>query len=67
MSLAELISQHQNTGSSIKARTNRFWSYIGNNRTCPPPPRRKGLRVASDVPLQLACGVRDQLSKLRPL
>ncbi|KAK0868567.1 hypothetical protein LTR87_014099 [Friedmanniomyces endolithicus] len=32
MSLAELISQHQNTGSSIKARTNRFWSYIGNNR-----------------------------------
>ncbi|KAK1091082.1 hypothetical protein LTR48_007022 [Friedmanniomyces endolithicus] len=33
MSLAELISQHQNTGSSIKARTNRFWSYIGNNRT----------------------------------
>ncbi|KAK0366375.1 hypothetical protein LTR94_003465 [Friedmanniomyces endolithicus] len=55
MSLAELISQHQNTGSSIKARTNRFWSYIGNNRTCPPPPRRKGLRVASDVPLQLAC------------
>ncbi|TKA29096.1 hypothetical protein B0A54_16206 [Friedmanniomyces endolithicus] len=55
MSLAELISQHQNTGSSIKARTNRFWSYIGNNRTCPPPPRRQGLRVASDVPLQLAC------------
>ncbi|KAK5175711.1 uncharacterized protein LTR77_000850 [Saxophila tyrrhenica] len=31
MSLADLISQHQQTGSSIKNRTNRFWTYIGNN------------------------------------
>ncbi|KAK3614765.1 hypothetical protein LTR22_027668, partial [Elasticomyces elasticus] len=37
MSLAELISQHQNTGSSIKNRTNRFWTYIGNNHMAQHP------------------------------
>lgn len=31
MSLAELIDQHQNVASSVKQRTNRFWTYIGNN------------------------------------
>jgi len=31
MSLADLIAQHQTTGSSIRNRTNRFWTYIGNN------------------------------------
>ncbi|KAK5125943.1 hypothetical protein LTR85_011298 [Meristemomyces frigidus] len=31
MSLADLIAQHQNSGSSIRQRTNRFWTYIGNN------------------------------------
>ncbi|KXS99282.1 hypothetical protein AC578_6205 [Pseudocercospora eumusae] len=31
MSLADLIAQHQTgNGSSIKQRTNRFWTYIGN-------------------------------------
>ncbi|KAK4897196.1 hypothetical protein LTR27_005089 [Elasticomyces elasticus] len=37
MSLAELIAQHQNTGSSIKNRTNRFWTYIGNNHMAQHP------------------------------
>lgn len=31
MSLADLIAQHQTQGTSIKNRTNRFWTYIGNN------------------------------------
>ena len=31
MSLVDLIAQHQNTGTSIRNRTNRFWTYIGNN------------------------------------
>lgn len=32
VSLSDIIAQHQNTnsGSSIKQRTNRFWSYIGS-------------------------------------
>ncbi|KAK5153225.1 hypothetical protein LTS14_007870 [Recurvomyces mirabilis] len=37
MSLADLITQHQNTGSSIKQRTNRFWTYIGNNHMATHP------------------------------
>lgn len=31
MSLADLIAQHQHHGTSIRNRTNRFWTYIGNN------------------------------------
>lgn len=32
MSLADLIDQHQNlAANSVKQRTNRFWTYIGNN------------------------------------
>ena len=37
MSLADLIAQHQNTGTSIKNRTNRFWTYIGNNHMAQHP------------------------------
>ena len=37
MSLADLIAQHQGTGSSIKGRTNRFWTYIGNNHMAQHP------------------------------
>ncbi|KAK3115116.1 hypothetical protein LTR53_005893, partial [Teratosphaeriaceae sp. CCFEE 6253] len=37
MSLAELISQHQAAGTSIKNRTNRFWTYIGNNHMAQHP------------------------------
>ncbi|SMR43927.1 unnamed protein product [Zymoseptoria tritici ST99CH_3D1] len=37
MSLADLIDQHQNSGTSIKARTNRFWTYIGNNHMAQNP------------------------------
>ncbi|KAH9825933.1 Patatin-like phospholipase [Teratosphaeria destructans] len=38
MSLAELIAQHQGGGgSSIKQRTNRFWTYIGNNHMAQHP------------------------------
>ncbi|KAK5133613.1 hypothetical protein LTR08_007561 [Meristemomyces frigidus] len=31
LSLAELIAQNQGSGSSLRQRTNRFWTYIGNN------------------------------------
>jgi hypothetical protein len=37
MSLADLISQHQYTGTSIRNRTNRFWTYIGNNHMAQHP------------------------------
>ncbi|KAK4626402.1 85/ calcium-independent phospholipase A2 [Fulvia fulva] len=39
LSLADLISQHQqeNSGTSIKQRTNRFWTYIGNNHMAQHP------------------------------
>ncbi|KAI7604180.1 hypothetical protein KC319_g21958, partial [Hortaea werneckii] len=37
MSLAELIAQHQGHGTSIKGRTNRFWTYIGNNHMAQHP------------------------------
>jgi hypothetical protein len=37
MSLADLISQHQQTGTSIRNRTNRFWTYIGNNHMAQHP------------------------------
>ncbi|RMY73507.1 hypothetical protein D0863_03837 [Hortaea werneckii] len=37
MSLAELIAQHQGQGTSIKGRTNRFWTYIGNNHMAQHP------------------------------
>lgn len=37
MSLAELIDQHQNVASSVKQRTNRFWTYIGNNHMAQNP------------------------------
>lgn len=38
MSLADLISQHQGSGSSVKGmRTNRFWTYIGNNHMAQHP------------------------------
>ncbi|KAF2773221.1 hypothetical protein EJ03DRAFT_323724 [Teratosphaeria nubilosa] len=38
MSLAELIAQHQGGGgTSIKQRTNRFWTYIGNNHMAQHP------------------------------
>lgn len=39
MSLADLIAQHhQDTGgSSIRNRTNRFWTYIGNNHMAQHP------------------------------
>ena len=37
MSLADLIAQHQNSGSSIRQRTNRFWTYIGNNHMAQNP------------------------------
>ena len=37
MSLAELIKQHQGSGSSIRQRTNRFWTYIGNNHMAQHP------------------------------
>ncbi|OQO10125.1 hypothetical protein B0A48_04482 [Cryoendolithus antarcticus] len=36
-SLAEIIAQHQLQGSSIKQRTNRFWTYIGNNHMAQHP------------------------------
>ncbi|KAK4504134.1 hypothetical protein PRZ48_005049 [Zasmidium cellare] len=38
-SLADLIAQHQlqNGGSSIKGKTNRFWTYIGNNHMAQHP------------------------------
>ncbi|KAF2211774.1 hypothetical protein CERZMDRAFT_42792 [Cercospora zeae-maydis SCOH1-5] len=37
-SLANLIAQHQsNANGSIKARTNRFWTYIGNNHMAQNP------------------------------
>ncbi|CAK1357491.1 hypothetical protein CB0940_07777 [Cercospora beticola] len=37
-SLANLIAQHQSSGpGSIKARTNRFWTYIGNNHMAQNP------------------------------
>ena len=29
MSLADIIAQQQNSGTSIRQRTNRFWTYIG--------------------------------------
>lgn len=31
MSLADIIAQSQNQGTSVRQRTNRFWTYIGNN------------------------------------
>ncbi|QIW98040.1 hypothetical protein AMS68_003558 [Peltaster fructicola] len=31
MSLADIISQSQGGGTSVRQRTNRFWTYIGNN------------------------------------
>jgi hypothetical protein len=37
MSLADLIAQHQGTGTSIRNRTNRFWTYIGNNHMAQHP------------------------------
>lgn len=37
MSLADLIAQHQGSGSSIRQRTNRFWTYIGNNHMAQHP------------------------------
>jgi hypothetical protein len=37
LSLADLIGQHQNSGTSIKSRTNRFWTYIGNNHMAQNP------------------------------
>lgn len=38
-SLADLIAAHQaqNGGSSIKGKTNRFWTYIGNNHMAQHP------------------------------
>nr|POE62816.1 calcium-independent phospholipase a2-gamma [Quercus suber] len=37
MSLADIIAQHQGQGSSIRQRTNRFWTYIGNNHMAQHP------------------------------
>ncbi|CAK3752481.1 hypothetical protein DOTSEDRAFT_168601 [Lecanosticta acicola] len=38
MSLADLIASHQSSGSSVKGgRTNRFWTYIGNNHMAQHP------------------------------
>lgn len=37
MSLADIIAQNQGQGSSIKQRTNRFWTYIGNNHMAQHP------------------------------
>ncbi|KAK3707125.1 hypothetical protein LTR37_012294 [Vermiconidia calcicola] len=37
MSLADLISQHQGSGTSVRNRTNRFWTYIGNNHMAQHP------------------------------
>lgn len=40
MSLADLIAQHQNhnvSNGSVKQRTNRFWTYIGNNHMAQHP------------------------------
>ena len=36
MSLADLIAQHQG-GTSVKGRTNRFWTYIGNTHMAQHP------------------------------
>ncbi|KAK3722026.1 hypothetical protein LTR37_002842 [Vermiconidia calcicola] len=37
MSLADLISQRQGSGTSVRNRTNRFWTYIGNNHMAQHP------------------------------
>ncbi|TKA70619.1 hypothetical protein B0A55_07579 [Friedmanniomyces simplex] len=63
MSLAELISQHQHTGSSIKNRTNRFWSYIGNNRTYLHPPSSAGQTTAEDMVQHPEMYSADELAK----
>lgn len=39
MSLADMIGQNQGSGSSIRQRTNRFWTYIGNNHMAQHPER----------------------------
>lgn len=36
-SLADIIAQHQGQGSSVGQRTNRFWTYIGNNHMAQHP------------------------------
>lgn len=37
MSLADLIAQHQGPGGNAQSRTNRFWTYIGNNHMAQHP------------------------------
>lgn len=62
MALADLISQHQSgDGGSIKQRTNRFWTYIGNNHMAHHPEmytreelEKQGLpTVSPDQPVEL--------------
>lgn len=37
ISLADILAQQQGAGTSVRGRTNRFWTYIGNNHIAAHP------------------------------
>ena len=65
MSLADLISQHQQSGTSVRNRTNRFWTYIGNNHMAQHPELytqdelTKFATTAKSLPSELASPTSD--------